>query len=101
MPVLAQPSADGSARTITVVGRFDFGLYRDFRATYRDIPKNQCRYVVDLKSADYMDSSALGMLLLLREHAGEEAGRIRIANCRPDISRILAIAAFDRLFDIA
>ncbi len=101
MPVIAQPSADGSARTIAVIGRFDFGLYRDFRAAYRDFSKNQCRYVVDLKDADYMDSSALGMLLLLREHVGEEGGKVRIANCRPDISRILAIAAFDRLFDIA
>jgi anti-anti-sigma factor len=57
--------------------------------------------VVDLQATDYMDSSALGMLLVLRERAGGDRAQIRIVNCKPEIRRILDIARFGQLFQIA
>ena len=56
--------------------------------------------VVDLKDATYLDSSALGMLLLLREHAGGDESDIRVVNSSPDVRKILGISNFDKLFDI-
>jgi anti-anti-sigma factor len=47
-----------------------------------------------------MDSSALGMLLLLREHVDGVRERVRIINCNTEIRKILEIANFDKLFDI-
>lgn len=54
---------------------------------------------VDLSEADYIDSSALGMLLVLREKVGEAANILLIAPT-PDVARILSIANFDKLFSI-
>ena len=57
--------------------------------------------VVDLKEATYLDSSALGMLLLLRDHAGGDNSDIRVVNSSTDVKKILAISNFDKLFDIS
>ena len=56
--------------TIGVEGRFDFRVYDSFRNAYADVGDSVEKYVIDLAAAEYMDSSALGMLLLLREFAG-------------------------------
>ncbi|MNJ01264.1 hypothetical protein D3C73_1608430 [compost metagenome] len=57
--------------------------------------------VVDLKDATYLDSSALGMLLLLRDHAGGDESDVRLVNSSTDVRKILAISNFDKLFDIS
>jgi len=85
--------------TIAIKDRFDFAVHKEFRASYRDrtLP---ARYVVDLRQVNYIDSSALGMLLLLREHALAHRGQVVIANCSSDVRQILTIANFDRLLQI-
>lgn len=59
------------------------------------------RYVVNLQGTTYMDSSALGMLLLLRDHAGGDEADIRLLNCSPDVRKILSVSNFEQLFVIA
>ncbi|MEB0155953.1 STAS domain-containing protein, partial [Pseudomonas sp. CCC3.2] len=49
----------------------------------------------------YLDSSALGMLLLLRDHAGGENSKISLINCNKDVGTILTISNFSKLFKIA
>jgi len=53
-----------------------------------------------VKETTYMDSSALGMLLLLRDHAGGEESEVQVINTNSDVRKILAISNFDKLFDI-
>jgi len=84
---------------ITIDGRFDFSLHKLFRDAYRDIDPGK-RFRIDLSRATYLDSSALGMLLLLREHVGGDQGRVRICGCGEDVLRVLKIANFHRLFTI-
>lgn len=84
---------------IRINGRFDFSLHRLFREAYRaHAPK--MKYSVDLSSTEYLDSSALGMLLLLREHAGGDHGRVALRGATKDIRQLLNIARFDQLFDM-
>jgi len=90
---------NGEIVTIRVSGHFGFPIYREFREAYREDPPGR-KYVIDLADAEYMDSSALGMLLVLREYAGSEQQRIEIANATPEVRKILQIAHFDRLFHI-
>ncbi|PAU65665.1 anti-anti-sigma factor [Pseudomonas sp. PIC25] len=101
MAITSQPSADGQELTIQVQGRFDFGAHQEFRNAYERVNVTPRRYVVDLKDATYLDSSALGMLLLLRDHAGGDDAQIRLVNCNPDVRKILAISNFEQLFQIA
>lgn len=62
MAITALPSADGQELTIQIQGRFDFGAHQDFRDAYERVAITPRRYVVDLRNATYLDSSALGML---------------------------------------
>lgn len=99
MAVIPELSTDGSKLTIAINGRFDFGLHQAFRDAYerfKDTP-----VVIDLKDTTYIDSSALGMLLLLRDHAGGDESDIRLVNSSADVRKILAISNFDKLFDIS
>ena len=92
MAITSMPSDDGQELTIYIQGRFDFGAHQEFRDAYERVNTTPKRYVVDLKGTTYLDSSALGMLLLLRDHAGGERAQIR---------KILAISNFEQLFQIA
>ena len=98
MSVITEISPDGQKLTISVKGRFDFAKHQEFRESYEN--KALTAVVVDLKEATYLDSSALGMLLLLRDHAGGEESDIRVVNSSSDVRKILAISNFDKLFDI-
>jgi len=99
MTVISELSADGQQLTILVQGRFDFAMHQDFRNAYEEVANVQ-RFVVDLRGTQYLDSSALGMLLLLRDHAGGEDAQVRLVNCSPDVNTILTISNFSKLFQI-
>lgn len=92
-------SEENNTVTIEVKGRFDFSAHQDFIQSYRDLPKGEKQFVVDLSAAEYMDSSAMGMLLQLREHANK-TGRVKLQNANDSIREILKIANFDKLFDV-
>ena len=94
-------SEDGRQVTIAVAGRFDFSVHKAFRDAYVNHTAAGLRFVLDLSRTEYMDSSALGMVLLLREHAGDERSRITICNASPDVAKILRIANFDKLLDMS
>ncbi len=100
MTVSAHPSSDGTELTIKVTGRFDFSAHQDFRQTYEGAPADVRKYIIDMTDATYLDSSALGMLLLLRDHAGGDSADISIVNCNPDVRKILSISNFGQLFHI-
>ena len=91
---------DDKSVKIQISGRFDFNLHKDFRKAYEEFPPAS-KFVVDLAQAEYIDSSALGMLLLLRDHAGGDKASIEITHCSQDIYKVLKIANFHQLFNIA
>lgn len=99
MSVTSELSPDGQQLTIFIPERFNFSSHQDFREAYEGVGPEQS-YVVDLRDTKYLDSSALGMLLLLRDHAGGERSRIRLVNCKRDVITILTISNFSKLFQI-
>ena len=55
---------------------------------------------IDLGEVDYLDSSALGMLLMLREKAQAANKKIVLSNCKGSVRQVLEIANFGKLFTI-
>lgn len=100
MTVTSELSPEGQQLTLYVNGRFDFAAHQEFRAAYQEYP-GSLEYVVDLRGTHYLDSSALGMLLLLRDHAGGDAAQVKLANCTPDVIKILTISNFSKLFRLS
>lgn len=101
MGITSTESGDGTQVTIFVSGRFDFATHQEFSKAYKQYPKGERTYIVDLSSADYMDSSAMGMLLQLREYSDKGAGGVTLANGNEGVKEILRIANFDKLFNVA
>jgi len=86
--------------TISVKDRFDFAKHRAFRDSYRNSPKS-AKFVLQMREVNYIDSSALGMMLILREHAMKHrSDKVKIIGCNPEIRKILTIANFNQMFDI-
>lgn len=87
---------EGDFWRIELRGRFDFSCRADFRAAYASAPAG-ARFIVDMTRVDYVDSAALGMLLLLRDHTGS-AANVVIAGCHGQPEQVLRIANFHRIF---
>ena len=100
MTVDTNISNDGNKVTISVAGKFDFQLYDAFKASYSATNGTGVEYIVDFSKTDYLDSSALGMLLLLREHAGGESSNITISHPSAEVKKALDVANFEKLFVI-
>ncbi len=100
MPIKTETSPDGREVTLTISGRFDFNAHRPFRDAYMSHKEPGTRFVIDLGQIEYLDSAALGCLLLLREHAAGDPSRVRLTNCKPAIAKVLAIANFQKLVTV-
>lgn len=100
MPLEIIHNSEKQELTIRVSGRFDFGVHQDFRKAtewHRDTVKS---IIVDLRNTDYIDSSALGMLLILRDKMNNDRSAIRLTNAKPEVKKILEIANFEKLFKL-
>ena len=100
MSITSSASDGGDTLTIKVQGRFDFSSLQLFRNAYEKIDPKPKKFIVDLKDSDYLDSSALGMLLALRDYGGGDNADISIVNCNPDVRKILVITKLDELFKV-
>lgn len=87
---------------IAMSGRFDFDVHRDFRDAYMPLINNAAvrEIEIELSKVDYLDSAALGMLMLLNERAREANKRITLINASSAVSRVLGIANFSSIFNI-
>ncbi len=90
----------GGVPVIRIRGQFDFLLNSDFREAYRRFPPDS-RFVLDMAGVEAIDSSALGMLLMLREYAGNDPARVVLQHLNEDVRRVLELSNFDRLFTLA
>lgn len=84
---------------IELSGNFDYEVNREFLTIFKnrdDLVSMPVR--VDCALVEHIDSSALGMLLMLREKAGGTESDITISGCNPNLKKIFNAAHFDRLF---
>ena len=100
MAITATPEDNGKTLVIAIEARFDFTSHQDFRAAYESAGAAVRHFIIDLAATEYLDSSALGLLIMLHEHSGGKSGSIEIINASAEIRRILTIASFHRLFNI-
>ncbi len=93
-------SSDGKV-VIVLQGRFDFNAHREFREAIDQAVKDAANAIhVDLAGVDYLDSSALGMLLMLRDRAKGAGKEVALANARGSVKQVIDIANFGKLFSL-
>jgi len=79
--------------------KFTFDCHREMRASYEGRAAGT-KYVMDFALTDYIDSSALGMLLLLREAGGGDNSKIKFINCKTAVKKVFKVANFDSMFEM-
>lgn len=85
---------------VRVPSRFDFRFIGDFRVHMEAaIAGDGSEVVVDLAGASYLDSSALGMLLVLRDKARAKGKAVVISRPEGGVREALQRARFEKIFD--
>ena len=92
---------EGNA-VIRLKGRFDFSTHREFRAAIEQaMQESYTRKIrVDLGGVDYLDSSALGMLLILRDRALDAGRQTRITGSTGNVRNVLAMCNIGQLIPL-
>ncbi len=93
---------DDKKATITPRGNLDRSIGRAFRESYELLLCRQRvdRIDVDLGAVDYVDSSALGYLLILREKTEDAEITVRLVNSQGIVRALLEMAGFHQLFAV-
>ena len=91
-----------SAGRIVMSGRFDFQVHREFKEAYSGLIENAAVHQIEIEMSklDYLDSSALGMLMLLNERVGAAKKSVTLVNPSKAVGQVLEVANFNRLFTI-
>ncbi|MCP4598671.1 STAS domain-containing protein [Neptuniibacter sp.] len=98
--VQSQYDTSTNTQNIALAERFDFSIQKEFRDAYRHTEKPHVEFKVDLPDTRYIDSAALGMLLVLDDHAQQLGGKVILCKPSDDALKILQFANFDHIFDI-
>jgi len=96
-------SKNGNHAILGLGGRFDFNAHREFKEAYSTLLADSSvqSMEINLSGVAYLDSSALGMLLMLRERAQAANKQISLSQPNPTVVKILDIANFNKLFTIS
>ena len=100
MSIVRRESPDGREVTIKISGSLDFHDRYEFTEAYACDDPSEKHFILDMENVDNLDSSALGMLLIMRNDAGEDKSQIKIINCGREIKHTLLISKFDKIFKI-
>jgi len=93
---------DSGRATVFLEGRLSFQSYPEFRAAtvpYLDHPEVK-EFHLDMSAVDFMDSSALGMILHFRQKTAEAHKALAITHSAPAIAKILKVVNFGKLVTI-
>lgn len=95
-------SMQDQCATLRLDGRFDLYAHRAFNDACLMLHAHQDikSIALDFSALNYMDSSGLGMLLVLHSTVEARAIPIHILHCQAHIRRILGYANFNQLFQI-
>lgn len=88
--------------SVPLRGRLVFAMHREFNQAIDDALASDAKEIVlNLRAVEYIDSAALGMLLVARSKAKDLGKVISIEGSQGVVRQVLQIANFQNLFSIA
>ena len=87
--------------TLRLPSRFDYSFHRQFGEMYTPlIESSVCKeLVLDFSQVEYLDSSALGMMVLLQKKFSTNNRKIKIKGARGATDEILKMANMQKIFE--
>jgi anti-anti-sigma factor len=92
----------GKAVEIALHGRFTYGhhhIFQQILATLESFTSHNLR--LDLSQVDFIDSSGLAMLLLLRDKARKAGGALTMGGAQGQVQRVLVTSHFHTLLPMS
>jgi len=87
--------------TVTITENLTFDSYKEFSESYKSLASEKfAQYIIDLRQIEYLDSSALGMLLRFKETVAAADQAIVLRVSKGAVADILKVSQFDRLFKL-
>jgi len=97
----AEVSSQSNHTGINLDGKFDRAATREFReALIEALRLERTELRIDLGGVDYIDSAALGMLLMAKEMAEAAGKTVTLANAKGMVAKVLDFAKFKSIFKI-
>jgi HptB-dependent secretion and biofilm anti anti-sigma factor len=92
----------GNKITIRITGVFGHECREKFQHvfTYQEGKPKDHEYIIDFKEITHISSTGAGLLILLRDHCGEESANISLINVNDHILGLLELLQFNRIFKI-
>ncbi len=92
---------DQTSLILNLSGKFDYTCQEAFQKAFEATNPLPQRNVINALEVHSIDSSELGMLLLLRNHAGADEANVAIINVQPDIQKLLQSCKLAKLSDVS
>ena len=90
---------DSGVAVVTITGRLAMGgeTERLDAAVKILLQKDQKKFVLDITTLDYVDSSGIGMLVSCLTNVKKAGGELKLAGANPRIRRIFAMTGVDTI----
>jgi anti-anti-sigma factor len=101
MNIVLEQTANGFA--VQLSGRSHFHDYKLVEQLCQEIERagSSCQsLIVDLRQVEFIDSSGLGLLLLLKEHCDRFRVRIHLSGAQGQVQRILHASRLNEIFGL-
>lgn len=99
---MLQSEVEGNVGTVELEGRVTYVNHPELRTAVGSLlaTPGLTTLRLDLSAAKFVDSSTLGMFLLIREKAGAQGANVVLAHPSPSVKSTLKVVQFDRLFQV-
>ena len=92
---------DAEVAVVELIGEADvYTSYLAKEAMLKLLEAGSRHLIVDLTGADYLDSTALGLLVGMLKRARERAGSVRLVNPKPQVRKVFEITRLDQVFPV-
>lgn len=84
--------------TIFIPEKLDFSMQVEFKNSYEKSMDYLQKVIIDFSATKFLDSTAFGMLLALREELGGDDADIVLKSVNEDVKKIMQAMYFEQLF---
>ncbi len=91
--------SSGDSLELTLTGKFTFADNKVFNAIMDEIASYK-KIIIDLAKVEFIDSAALGILLLVRDKCDKTSTNLLLKNPKGQVKQMFDISRFGDLFNI-
>ncbi len=88
-------------KSISLPSRFDYSYHKAFTEAYSELLNSKAisQIIVDFSRVEYVDSSGLGMLVMLQKKAAAQQKKVKIKGAKGATEEVLIVANMQKLFE--